>query len=218
MLKVNLEEQARKLTKPFLMVSLAMVDYYLVSLYSCHGAMAWHRHLDEDELFMGYSGTATIETTWGGVALSFAELVTVPKGLTHRSLSLAPAMLLLVQTRGLVSRRNGFQPSYRPKGGKLQKVSVAQEAARLNDIFTPRRIARSDSLAVSVQICLGTQQWHAHQGDQLIFCQYGQLLVESESQFAPLNRGEFAVVAARERHRIVAREPATALVMAQADN
>ena len=217
MRKVSVEQYVEKLTRPFLMASLATLDHFLVSLYSCHGAMTWHRHLDEDELFMGFAGMATIETSWGGVSLSYAELATVPKGLQHRSVSVMPAMLLLVQTRGFPWRRNGHQRVYASKGGRLEKVSVAQEAARLNDVYAPRRIATSDTLGVSVQICLGSQQWHSHQGDQLIFCQHGQMIVESDEGAAPLLRGEFVVVKAGERHRVVAGEPATAVVMAVMD-
>ncbi|MGQ9554954.1 MAG: cupin domain-containing protein [Anaerolineae bacterium] len=215
--KVNVEEYAQRLTKPFLVMGLALVDNYLVSVYSCHGAMSWHRHLDEDELFMGYSGTGMIETAWGRASLGFTEILTVPKGLPHRSLSVMPAHLLLVQTRGLPERRNGHQQVYVGREGRIEKVSVAQEAARLNDVYLPRRIAMSDALGVSVQICLGAQQWHRHQGDQLIFCQYGQLTVECEDTSEVVSRGEFAVISAGERHRVSAVEPATAVVMARVE-
>jgi len=215
--KVRVEEYAQRLTRPFLVMGLAMVDNYLVSVYSCHGAMSWHRHLDEDELFMGYGGTGTVETGWGSVSLGFGEILTVPKGLPHRCLSMMPAHLLLVQTRGLPERRNGHQRVYRGGGGRLEKSSVAQEAARLNDVYLPRRVAMSDTLGVSVQICLGAQQWHRHHGDQLVFCQYGQLSVEGDEAVESVSRGEFAVVSAGERHRVSAVEPATAVVMARVE-
>ncbi|NPV08661.1 MAG: cupin domain-containing protein [Anaerolineae bacterium] len=215
MIKISVDEYAAKLTRPFLMASLATVDHYLISAYSCFGAMAWHRHLDEDELFLGYSGTASIETSWGSAQLSVGELVTVPKGLPHRSTSGVPAVLLLVQTRGLASRRNGHQPCQGLAKGQLRKVSVAQEAARLTDVFQPRRIAVSDSLGVSVQICLGSQEWHAHEGDQLVLCHYGQMTVEGVGQTERITRGELVVLRAGEHHRVVSPEPSTAVTMAQ---
>ncbi len=199
------------------MAGLTMVDHYLVSVYSCFGAMAWHRHLDEDELFMGYSGTGTIETAWGRAGLSFAEMVRVPKGLPHRSMAEAPAILLLVQTRGFPPRRNGYLPEYPARGASFVKASVAQEAARLTDVFQPRRIAFCDTLGISVQICLGAQQWHTHEGDQLIFCQYGELKVEGIGATERAARGEMVMVGRGERHRVVAEEPATAVVMASSN-
>lgn len=215
--KVNVEQYAQRLTRPFLMMGLGRVDDYLVSVYSCLGATPWHRHLDEDELFMGFGGTATIDTAWGSVSLGFAEMVTVPKGLSHRSMSTMPATLLLVQSRGQPSRRNGHERPYPSRRGRIAKVSVAKEAAGLSDVYQPRRVAVSDALGVSVQICLGAQQWHRHQGDQLIFCQYGEFAVESEQGQEAVSRGEFVVVEAGERHRVVAIEPATAVVMARVE-
>jgi len=214
MFKISVEEYARRLDRPFLVAELAQVDNYLVSVYSCQGVMAWHRHLDEDELFMGYDGAATLETPWGATSLSFAELVTVPKGLPHRSLSVAPATLLLVQTRGLPWRRNGHQPGI-PGVGRIEKVSIAAEAAQLSGFYSPRRIATSDSLAVSVEICFGPEQWHTHPVDELVFCQYGQLLLETEEAIAPLMRGEFAVVRAGERHCLEAGQPATVVLFSK---
>jgi quercetin dioxygenase-like cupin family protein len=220
MLKVNVDEYAEKLDRPFLMASLAHVDNYLVSVYSCQGAMAWHRHLDEDELFIGYSGSATVETAWGAASLSFADLFTVPKGLPHRSLAVMPSILLLVQTRGMPSRRNGHQPAdggdgVQPDSSRLGKVSVAAEAAKLSDIYAPKRIASSDALAVSVEISFGPEQWHTHAGDELVFCQYGQLLIESDDAIAPLMRGELVVTRAGERHRLVAGEPTTVMLLSR---
>lgn len=217
MRKINVDQYARKLDRPFLMVNLAAIDHFLVSLYSCYGAMTWHRHLDEDELFMGYSGTGTIETSWGSVSLSFAELVKVPKGLAHRSMADMPAVLMLVQARGLQARRNGHQPVYTGKNGELEKVSVAAEASQVVDVFAPRRIATADSLSISVQVCFGSQRFHHHEGGQLIFCQHGQIVVQTDDGMAPISRGEIVVVESGEMHRIVAAEPATAVVMARMD-
>jgi quercetin dioxygenase-like cupin family protein len=214
-IKISVDHYAAKLTRPFLMASLASVDHFLISVYSCMGAMAWHRHLDEDELFMGYSGTATIETSWGNAQVSIGELVTVPKGLPHRSYAAELALLLLVQTRGFAARRNGYQPRLGSTKGQIRKVSVAQEAARLTDVFQPRRIAMTDSLGVSVQICLGAQEWHAHEGDQLILCHYGHLTVEGVGQSERIGRGELVVLEAGELHRVVSPEPSTAITMAQ---
>ncbi|MHB0879150.1 MAG: cupin domain-containing protein [Anaerolineae bacterium] len=217
MRKVEVQRYAERLNRPFLMAGLAMVDHYLVSAYSCQGTMAWHRHLDEDEMFIGYSGTGTIETTWGSASLGFCELVTVPKGLAHRSMALLPAVLLIAQTRGQFHRRNGHQRFADSSEGRLSKVSVAMEAAKLNDVYTPQRIATCDTLGVSVQVCLGSQQWHRHQGDQLIFCQYGELAIEGEGMHTPVARGEFVLVEGGEQHRVTAGEPATAMVMARVE-
>jgi quercetin dioxygenase-like cupin family protein len=215
--KISPELAAQRLTKPFMMASLVMVDNYLVSIYSCHGALTWHRHLDEDELFIGYAGTAIVETEWGNAQLGFSDIVRVPKGLPHRSVAPMPAMALLVQTKGLPERRNGHQSIFLTGGGKIAKVSVAHETAQLTDVYQPRRLTMCDSLGVSVQICLGAQQWHRHGGDQLVFCQYGRLTVEGEGRSHEAERGELVFIGRGEQHRVVAVEPATAVVMARVE-
>lgn len=213
--KYDINDYISRLIHPFMVASITAVDNYLVSAYSCYGNMTWHRHLDEDELFIGYNGTAVIETSWGAVSLSYSELLTVPKGLPHRSSSNEPAALLLVQTKGMPARRNGHLGNGYSEKGRLRKVSLAREAGQLGDVYLPQRVAMSDSLSVSVQICLGAQQWHSHQGGQLIFCQNGRLIIQANPGEYVCERGQMVLVRPGELHRVVANEPATAMVLAR---
>ncbi len=214
MIKISVDRLAVRLTRPFLIAGLATVGYHRVSVYSCLGAMGWHRHLDEDELFLGYTGTTTIETGWGDAALPPGHLVRVPKGLPHRSYAAAPTVVLLVQTQGLPGRRNGHRP-YTGGSGQVEPVSVAQRAARLTEVYRPRRLALTDGLGVSVQVCLGAQAWHRHDGDQLILCHQGRLAVHSDSQEEVLSPGELVVIPPNRLHRVASLEPATAITMAE---
>lgn len=214
LIKISIDRLAVRLTRPFLIAGLATVGYHRISVYSCLGAMGWHRHLDEDELFLGYTGTTTIETGWGDAALPPGHLVRVPKGLPHRSYAASPTVVLLVQTQGLPGRRNGHQ-TYTGGSGQIDTVSVAQQAARLAAVYRPRRLAVTDGLGVSVQVCLGAQEWHRHEGEQLVLCHQGRLAVQSEAQDETLSPGELVVIAAGRLHRVVSLEPATAITMAE---
>ena len=214
MTKISIDRLAVRLTRPFLVTGLATVGYHRVSLYFCLGAMGWHRHLDEDELFLGYTGTTTVETSWGDAALPPGHLVRVPKGLPHRCYSAAPTVVVLVQTRGLAGRRNGHQ-AHIGSTGQVEPVSLAQQAARITDVYSPRRVALADGLAISVQVCLGAQDWHRHEGEQLILCHQGRLAVQSDGRDEVLGPGELLVVATGKLHRVVSLEPATAVTMAE---
>jgi len=213
--KRSINHIAARLTQPFLMAGIAGVGYHRLSVYSCLGAMGWHRHLDEDEVFLGHTGTLTLETSWGDVALPPGHLIRIPKGLPHRSYAAALALALLVQTDGLPNRRNGHQPPSNPGSGRLGAVSVADQAARLINVYHPRRLAVSDGLALSVQVCLGAQDWHRHDGEQLVLCYQGHIAVEAQGGQVTLAPGELTLVEAGAFHRVVAAEPATAVTMAE---
>jgi len=213
--KHSIEHIAGRLTQPFLIAGIARVGYHRLSVYSCLGAMGWHRHLDEDELFLGYAGTITIETSWGQVSLPPGHLVRVPKGLPHRSSALLPAVAVLVQTEGLAGRRNGHQPNAHPGEGRIEAVSVSQQATRLPEAYQPQRLAVTDGLAVSIQSCLGAQNWHRHDGEQLVLCHQGRVALEAQGDAVLLTPGELSVIGAGWLHRIVAPEAASALTMAE---
>ncbi len=55
------------------------------------------RHTDQDELFLVYSGTISLESDWGTVILRPGELAVIPKGLGHRSSALMRSHVLLVK-------------------------------------------------------------------------------------------------------------------------
>ena len=47
------------------MIDLTQMDDLALSVFLCQGTMPFHRHLDQDELFMVHSGTISIESDWG---------------------------------------------------------------------------------------------------------------------------------------------------------
>ena len=89
------------------MIDLVQVDDLALSIYLCQGTMPLHRHLDQDELFLVHSGTISLESEWGTAILRPGELAVAPKGVGHRSSSLLRSLVLLLQPRLMVNRRNG---------------------------------------------------------------------------------------------------------------
>lgn len=213
--KVSVDETASRLGQPFLMVGLADVGHHHLSVYYCLGAVGWHRHLDEDELFLGYTGATTIETGWGEAVLPAGYLVQVPKGLPHRSYAATPSVVLLVQTGGMPARRNGHLPSSNSEDRQIKPVSISRQVAPPLAAYVPRRLAITDGLAVSAQVCNGAQDWHRHDGEQLVLCHHGRIIVQVETGGMPLAPGELLVVPSGDLHRVLAVESAIAVTMAE---
>ena len=95
--KVSIAEQATQLAEPFTMVDLAQIDDLSLSVFLCQGTLPFHRHMDQDELFLAHNGTIHLETDWGSLTLRPGEAAVVPKGVGHRSSSLQRSLVLLLQ-------------------------------------------------------------------------------------------------------------------------
>ncbi len=74
-----------------------------VKLARLQGAFVWHRHDDEDELFLVVEGGLRIELRDGAVELGPGELAVVPRGVEHRPVADAEAKVLLFEPAGTVN-------------------------------------------------------------------------------------------------------------------
>lgn len=194
--KVSYAEQAARLTEPFTMVDLAQIDDLGLSIFLCEGTLPLHRHLDQDELFLVHSGTISLESEWGGVILRPGELAVVPKGLGHRSSSLLRSLVLLLQPRLIVNRRNGHRRLFAVKHeGHLDKVNVPAMGRQIAFPFRPVVLADVDTFALNVLLCQGTGPWWcSDQQNSLVLCHDGVLTADSELGQVLLQSGELVVV------------------------
>jgi len=201
--KVSVASEAAKLKEPFSLLELAYVDDFVLSVYSCQGALVWHKHVDQDELFLVHSGVISLESEWGNVVLHSGELAVVPKGVAHRSASFLWSIVLLFHARLLVERRDGHRRLFvLGDEGRLTKVNVLHEASTLFKPFLPREVARVDSFVVEVSRCQGSSAWDRNpKGGKLFLVQEGELALESEAGEVILRAGELAVMPKGIRHR-----------------
>ena len=72
-----------------------------VKLVKVRGEFVWHRHADEDELFLVLKGTLTIELRDGAVTLGPGEMVVIPKGIEHRPVAAEEVHLMLIEPKGI---------------------------------------------------------------------------------------------------------------------
>ncbi len=146
--KVDLTAVAKKLTEPYMLVELAHVEEFAARLFICQGGIAWHKHIDEDELFFVYEGEISLESEWGSHTLRTGELAVVPKGVTHRSTSSLRSVVLLFEQRLFVLRGRD----------RLNKVSVKEAVEGLTP-FSPLDLASVDGFVAQAVVYQGRSNW-----------------------------------------------------------
>lgn len=202
--KISIAQQAARLSEPFTMIDLTQIDDLVLSVYLCQGTMPQHRHLDQDELFLVHSGTISLESDWGTAILRPGELAVVPKGVGHRSSSLLRSLVILLQPRLMVNRRNGDRLLFALKGeGHLEKVALSAVSQQITIPFVPVTLAHLDMFAVHLFMCAGRGPWwQADNQANLVLCYEGDLTVETDTRTIPLTGGELVVVPPQVPYRL----------------
>jgi homogentisate 1,2-dioxygenase len=211
--KVSISEHAQRLSEPFTMIDLAQIDDLALSIYLCQGTMPHHRHLDQDELFLVHSGAISLQSDWGNLILRRGELSVAPKGVGHRSSSLLPSTVLLLQPRLMVNRRNGDRRLFALKDERrLEKVSVPAVGRQIVARFSPVAVADVDTFALTVVRCLGTGMWLQESRQQcLVLCYEGELTVDTKEEQVHLAASELLVIPSGTGHRLSSDEGALVL-------
>lgn len=155
--KLNLKDVARRLDRPFAMVDMALVGDIMVSLYLCQGMLAWHRHLDQDELFWVHQGVILLETERGEVRLRPGEMSVVHKGLAHRSGSPFPSTVLLLRCSVLPERKNGRRFLYGTRESPPQRISLNAAVETLRVPFRPVTVTTLEGSVI--QVMRGEGEW-----------------------------------------------------------
>jgi mannose-6-phosphate isomerase-like protein (cupin superfamily) len=202
--KVNIAEQAGRLTEAFTMMDLVQIDDLTLSVFLCQGTMPFHRHVDQDELFLVYSGTISLESDWGTAVLRPGDVCVVPKGVGHRSSSLLRSLVLLLQPRLMVNRRNGYRRLFAIKNsGRLEKANVTAMGRQVLTPFQPVPLVHMDTIVLNLVICRGRgPTWLNGSSTSLILCYEGQIDLESAAGQMTLYQGEMVVVPAGISHQV----------------
>lgn len=215
---VDLSELIAQLRRPFEPIEAAQVDELGVYVYASHGRFGWHRHLDEDELFLVLNGMVNMDSEWGSLTLHAGELVLVPKGVGHRSSSPWRAVVLLVRPKLLAQAQNGKRRLYGSAEERtLQKVVVGQAAAAASTDFRLHPVAQVGAYTVALRRGTGHSPWEERPTATLIMAYLGRVLVETADGQASLITPKLALVSAGTPFRLSAAGECVVLQMGRGE-
>jgi mannose-6-phosphate isomerase-like protein (cupin superfamily) len=82
---------------------VAQVDGMQVKVVRLRGEFDWHRHENDDELFLVVGGSIRIDFRDREVWLEEGELLVVPHGVEHRPVAPREARVLLIERAGVLN-------------------------------------------------------------------------------------------------------------------
>ncbi len=94
--------------KPWHPIEVVSVNDQVAQMTMCRGEYHWHKHTNEDELFLVIKGTLTIQLKprQSNITLNEKELVVIPKNVEHCPKSIGKTYFLMFEPRVLRSRRD----------------------------------------------------------------------------------------------------------------
>lgn len=110
--KVSVDARGAHLKEAWRPEILAEANGQELKLARLHGAFPWHRHVEEDEVFLGVQGRFKLEFRAGSVEIGPGELVVVPKGVEHRPVADEPALAMLFEPKGVKNTGDVDDPVY----------------------------------------------------------------------------------------------------------
>lgn len=81
---VNLHEKFSKITDQWHPYIIGELNDNYIKLAKVKDEFVWHKHDDEDELFIIHQGTLFMDFENKTVSVKAGEILTVPKGVMHR--------------------------------------------------------------------------------------------------------------------------------------
>ncbi len=81
--KINIREKLSLFDEHWTQKIIAESNGHLIKLAKGKGALQWHKHDHEDEMFILHSGTLVIQLRDKDIVMKEGEMFVVPKGVEH---------------------------------------------------------------------------------------------------------------------------------------
>ncbi|MBI2654596.1 cupin domain-containing protein [Candidatus Woesearchaeota archaeon] len=104
--KFNLNDISKRFKSPWEPKDIEIIDNFVIRAAKFDGEYHWHKHDNEDELFIVFSGKIKIQTSNKDIILEEGEGVKIPKGIEHCPVSLEPSIVLMFEPLKLKSKGN----------------------------------------------------------------------------------------------------------------
>lgn len=206
----TLSVTAARIDKPFALVALGLVGNIGVHVYVAQGLLDWHKHIDEDEIFLVHEGGLRVETELGKNTLYPNELLIIPKGVGHRSASALRSTVLLFRQQILVDRKNGHR-TYLVTDDRepLAKARLSVFVNAQSQPYTPATAAWLEDYRLSTFLASGSAPAASAPGSgTLLYVFDGALSLNLDEGHAELEQGQLAILAPRLAYTLHAAQPA----------
>ena len=104
--KVNLSDKFRLFEEHWSPKIAGEVNDSYVKLVKFQGDFVWHKHEEEDEMFLVVKGSIVIRLRDGDVRLGEGEFVVIPRGVEHMPVAEEEAHVLLLEPKSTLNTGN----------------------------------------------------------------------------------------------------------------
>lgn len=214
---INISKVAGKLEASTALVPVASLGYLGISVYVCQGEVEWHRHPDEDEMFLVHEGILTLETELGNQILHAEEIAVVPKGIAHRSSSPLRTVSVLIRPEVLTTRTNGHRRAgLSGEEPRLEKVRLSRLRPLLSLPYHPVPVSKLATFQLFLDLAVGDSPAQlAPRGGLMLYSLRGMLRVQFSDTATDLHDGELCVVPAGTLFKLLASEATVYLSMSE---
>ena len=112
--KVNLSEKFGLFGEHWSPKIAGEVGDSFVKLVKFRGDFVWHKHEEEDEMFLVVKGSITIRLRDGDVRLGEGEFVIIPRGVEHKPVAEEEAHVLLFEPKTVLNTGDVVDERTRP--------------------------------------------------------------------------------------------------------
>lgn len=106
MQKVNIKEKLSKFSEHWSPKIVGEINDSYVKVVKLQGEFVWHKHDDEDEMFLVIKGTLTIKLRTEDVTLEEGEFFIIPKGVEHMPVAENEVHVLLFEPKTTLNTGN----------------------------------------------------------------------------------------------------------------
>ena len=103
MKKINLPEKFSLFSEHWTPKVVAELNGQHVKLAKLKGEFIWHKHKDEDELFMVIKGVLKIEFRDSVIEIKENEMLVVPRGVEHKPIAQEEVWLMMFEPAGTLN-------------------------------------------------------------------------------------------------------------------
>jgi mannose-6-phosphate isomerase-like protein (cupin superfamily) len=95
--KINIEEKLRLFTDYWNPRIVGELNSQYIKLVKFKGEFVWHKHDNEDEMFLVIAGSFNMELRDRSIPLNPGECIIIPKGVEHKPVALEEVHVLLFE-------------------------------------------------------------------------------------------------------------------------